>query len=229
MANCRNCGKEIEQGVGIGRFCSHKCYELWQKFNRKPNCTCPICGKEFFVKLSRLNKLKHQPTCSVECAAVLRSIYFTGEQNHQYGIKGEDNASFKGETTISNYGYILEYCPDHPFTRNGNNGRVLQHRLVVEENAEKFDDKYFITINSKKYLRPEYIVHHINENKQDNRIENLTIMTLGEHQSHHNLKNTIIRNELGQIIGITKSGKNGEPCDGNTVLTESIAKGLSAV
>ncbi len=35
-------------------------------------------------------------------------------------------------------------------------------------------------------LRPDEIVHHINGNKRDNRIENLQVMTLSEHLRLHN-------------------------------------------
>ena len=34
-------------------------------------------------------------------------------------------------------------------------------------------------------LRPDEVVHHINGNKRDNRIENLQVMTLAEHTKFH--------------------------------------------
>lgn len=226
---CKNCNKELDTAKRIGRFCSTHCYEEWAKQNNAPNCKCVICGREFYMKPSRIKRNTNGVVCSKECSIILRSQYMSGTGNHQYGLIGKLNSSYKGETTISNYGYVLVYCPDHPFARKGNNRRILQHRLVIEANADKFDDKYFTTISGKKYLLPKYDVHHINENKQDNRIENLMIVTRSEHTTYHNSQNTILRNELGQIIGITKSGKNGEPCDGNTVLNEQITKGCSSV
>lgn len=128
---------------------------------------------------------------------------------------------------ITSYGYILEYCPGHPFPAdNSNKGtRVRQHRLVVERNYQLFDEKFFFDIDGKKYLKPQYDVHHINFDRQDNRVENLQIMSRSEHSSLHNKNKIIIRNCKGQIIGVAKLGKNGEPCDGNTVLTNHIAQG----
>ena len=37
----------------------------------------------------------------------------------------------------------------------------------------------------KKYLKPEYNVHHKDENKLNNSKENLQIMTRSEHISYH--------------------------------------------
>jgi len=71
-------------------------------------------------------------------------------------------------------GYIWEKCPKHPFVDN--QGYVLQHRLIME--------KYI-----KRFLLPNEIVHHINEDKGDNRIENLQLLNnLGEHNTIHKTK-----------------------------------------
>ena len=195
---CRRCGKEIEKGKSYYGFCSYHCYSLWRKFHKEPNCVCPICGKSFFVKQSLKNRISHKVCCSKECSAKYRSIWFSGSGNHQYGLLGELNPTFKSNEKKSVYGYILVNSPNHPFKNGG--GFVFKHRLVVEENADKFDDKYFVEIDGKKYLSPKYEVHHINENRIDNRIENLMILTKGEHRAIHNRLHPRQRNELGQFI-----------------------------
>ena len=65
-------------------------------------------------------------------------------------------------------------------------------------------------------IKPEYDVHHINEDKKDNRIENLEILTRSEHTIHHN---------HSKCVGVVKSGNIGEGCDANPEISSEITKG----
>lgn len=228
---CKECGNICDNPKAPKGFCSYSCYEQFRKFNAEPNCECAICHRPMYLKPSRLKRIKNSPTCSKECANKLKAIYFSGKGNHQYGLIGDKNASFKGKETISNYGYILEYAPNHSFPHDKSikGTRVLQHRLVIERNYEKFDKKYFVEIKGNFYLNPLYDVHHKNKNKKDNRVENLEIITRSDHTTLHNLEKEIIRDTSGRIIGVNKLSKNGEGCDANTVLNSEITKGSESV
>lgn len=68
-------------------------------------------------------------------------------------------------------GYVLVYEPSNPSSDRG--GYVLEHRLVMERHLGR-------------HLRSDEIVHHLNENKADNRLENLEIVTRGNHAKLHN-------------------------------------------
>lgn len=159
-----------------------------------------------YLKPSRIKRAKNGVTCSKECTYKLKSEYTRGEKNHQFGLTGNKNASFAGKEIITNYGYILEYCPNHPNPHGCTNKttRVLQHRLVIETNYQNFPLDYFNIINGKHYLKMELEVHHIDENKTNNSLDNLQVLTKSEHVKLHNKDKEIIRDDLGKIIGVNK-------------------------
>lgn len=169
---------------------------------------CEICKKELDVKPYRIKRLKRKAiTCSKICFSELQKTAMKGNNNHQFGLIGSKNASFKNIETISNYGYILEYCEGHPrpHDKSVQGTRVKQHRLVVERNSHLFDSKYFEVISGMTVLRQEYDVHHINEIITDNDINNLEILTRSEHTVLHNKSKQIIRDtNTGRIIGVFK-------------------------
>lgn len=67
-------------------------------------------------------------------------------------------------------GYICIFFPDHP--RSTKEGYIMEHVLVMEALIGR-------------HLNPEEVVHHINRKRDDNRKENLKLMTFKEHASLH--------------------------------------------
>lgn len=83
---------------------------------------------------------------------------------------GKNSGNFKGYRARSQQGYILRYAPDHPHSNS--RGYIGEHRLVIEEHLG--------------FILPDgFVVHHINGVKDDNRIENLAVMTAGAHSTLH--------------------------------------------
>lgn len=211
---CKVCGKE--EYVRPSRAetyvtCSKECMGKYnsERYSQKIKCTCPICGKEFEMKPSAYARIKTQPCCSATCANELKRITYLGENNHQYGLIGDKNSSFVGKEIVSNLGYILEYCPGHPKPCDKSNKgvRVRQHRLVIERNYDKFNPEYFEEIDGWVVLKDMYDVHHINEIKTDNRLENLQILTRSEHSILHNKQRSEIVNKYKQIVAVLKQGE----------------------
>lgn len=160
------------------------------------NSFCDYCGKPIYIKPNRLKTQKNK-ACCMEHSKILRSVYFKGENNHQFGKKGKLNSSYnnKNEKIKNNYKFIRDY--EHPFNVKG---WVREHRII----AEKFllNDDNSIIINGKKYLKPELEVHHKDENKLNNLPENLIILTKAEHQKIHcdKNKNKIKRDIMGRFL-----------------------------
>ena len=116
---------------------------------------CEICGKLFELPLSKtINRGKY---CSNECRRISQ--------------KGDGNSCWRGGKRFSGNGYVLIYCPEHPFKINKN--YVYEHRLVMEKSLGRF-------------LKEEEIVHHIDGNTRDNRLENLSLFpNQSEHIKYH--------------------------------------------
>lgn len=67
-------------------------------------------------------------------------------------------------------GYIYVYFPDHPNSSKG--GYIMEHILVMEALIGR-------------HLESNECIHHINRKRDDNRKENLKLMTVSEHMSYH--------------------------------------------
>lgn len=68
-------------------------------------------------------------------------------------------------------GYVRIKCPDHPYAER-RTGYVLLHRVKVENSLGR-------------YLSPDELVHHKNEDPSDNRLCNLKVTDRVSHSEHH--------------------------------------------
>ena len=95
-------------------------------------------------------------------------------KNHA-DVSGDKNPNWKGGKKKDNNGYILIHSPNHP-NKNVRN-YVLEHRLVMEKHL-------------RRYLKPSEIVHHIDRNPSNNKINNLKLFLSNKAHTlfHHKLK-----------------------------------------
>lgn len=107
----------------------------------------------------------------------------TGENNHQYGLRGHYNASWVSDEKISPYGYKLIRALDHPYANI--DGFVFEHRLVAEKYLLTDDNS--VEIDGKRYLSRLFDVHHKDGNKLNNVPENLEVISRARHTTLHNL------------------------------------------
>lgn len=119
--------------------------------------TCLFCKNSFYVIASRINKAKY---CSRECSGLASKGI-----GRRKGIKNKNR-----KEVLDDNGYILVFLPTHPLARK--DGYVTKHRMI-------YYDKTGIK------LSPNLHIHHKNENKKDNRFENLEVLDIISHAKHH--------------------------------------------
>lgn len=79
-------------------------------------------------------------------------------------------SKYGGHTKKRKDGYVYVYLPEHPYSSK--DGYVMEHILVMEAHIGH-------------YITRDYVVHHKNHIRDDNRIENLQLMTFREHAGFH--------------------------------------------
>jgi hypothetical protein len=91
-------------------------------------------------------------------------------------LSGPECRFWKGGRQRHTNGYILLLNPSH--YRANSNGYVPEHIVVAENKYER-------------RLKNNEVVHHVNRIRDDNRPENLVIMTTREHQQLHGMEGAI--------------------------------------
>ena len=134
---------------------------------------CDNCGNSYSKRLSQVEIYKHH-FCKDSCYRE----WYRNNFNHSDKSKqlfseqriGNKNARWNGGRKLQN-GYVMIKDRAHPDTDA--NGYIQEHRLVME--------KYL-----NRYLKNSEVVHHINNNKTDNRLENLMLFNSNsDHATHH--------------------------------------------
>lgn len=100
---------------------------------------------------------------------------FYHSEESKYKIRqshlGKKHPNWKGGRKTNSKGYIQILMPDHHLSDP--KGYVYEHRLIIEKKLGR-------------YLMNNEIVHHIDHDRQNNREDNLQVMTRGQHTSLHN-------------------------------------------
>ena len=93
---------------------------------------------------------------------------------------GKNSSNWRGGKIIVG-GYIYIFSPEHPNRTKDN--YICEHRLVMEKKLSRYLDK-------------KEIVHHMNHNRLDNRVDNLMLLpSIGKHNGEH----PKVRNKLGRF------------------------------
>lgn len=178
--NCPVCESSFEAYRKGPKFCSPECK---QQAKKKITKDCPHCGDAFETFPSIDKKY-----CSPACRSGFSKQRLDKIRGGVCEVCGDDFVAKRsdGNPRFCSYacrgiwsrkpvvirrGYRALYMPSYE-GRTNKQGYVMEHRYVVEQNLGRL-------------LNDDEVVHHKNEIRSDNRLENLQVMTDSEHKSHH--------------------------------------------
>lgn len=160
----------------------------------------PFCNNKGYVSRSRLVMENHlgryldenetikristdKQDDSLENLKLIKPIYYSWESYEE--DVWETIISYP-DYEITNYGKVRSKITGKVL-RGGNNGAGYVCFSLKYNNKTRIERAHRLVIENKigRRLKTDEVVHHINENKLDNRIENLELMTREEHTSHH--------------------------------------------
>ena len=125
----------------------------------------PRMSEKTIAKISASNKGKISPRKGCHLSEETKRKI---SESHKGKFK--INSEYGGHKKIRSDGYIKVYTPGHPYATK--DGYVMEHILVMESYLGRF-------------ISRDEVVHHINHIRDDNRIENLQLMSFKDHAGLH--------------------------------------------
>lgn len=154
--------------------------------NKKVNVTCGYngCNKLRPLYIHRMNKYTKE-TNSFYCKKCAHAQV-------DYAI-GPNCKSWKGGRLIDKHGYIKLHI----------NGLSEEQKIYASKMCDKtgyiFEHRLNMAIYLKRILIRKEIVHHLNGQKDDNRISNLIIVTPETHKSADSTMWNTLKDEIGRL------------------------------
>lgn len=162
---CPQCGTPFQNRFDPskytrGKYCSKLCSDLAQTEYRRSPVPCMGCGVEVIPNKTQAGALATGRQKGIYCSKECYVDHLKTKRN------GEQNPNWKGGV-IESWGYRYERDESPAPAKY-----EAEHRLVAEA-----------AIGRK--LLPGEVVHHRNGKRQDNRPDNLMVMTISEHMKLH--------------------------------------------
>lgn len=148
--------------------------------NAEPPCERDLVERLYYEEMCSMREIGERVGTSRQCLA--RWMEFWGMQRrtgreglrvHNKKNKIERGPNWKGgEWYAPSQDTWWTYAPEHPRARH--NGAVPTHVLVAEEALGR-------------YVEEGEHVHHLDENRSNNTVDNVCVLSAGDHQYLHRL------------------------------------------
>jgi len=145
---------------------------ITDRASRCKRCFSPVGEKHRLWKGGRKKHYVHNNHC-LDCGVTINDQAIRCKPCSRIRA---GNPRWKGGIARRSDGSILQLRPGHPYANAA--GYVYLHRIIVEESLGR-------------HLTGEEVVHHLNGDKEDNRLENLMVLSQAQHMRLH----AIIRRE----------------------------------
>lgn len=163
-------------------FCSRECQ---QNYCMIP---CDVCGKMFKPDHPERSE---SHTCSYKCAGILTSERTKGKilvppKEYICEFCGKAFSRPERQARKTDGSFCSRKCHQE-WSREHATGWVTPggYRMICVYGREIHEHRYLMEQEIGRPLADDEVVHHINGNKLDNSLDNLKIMTRGDHLQYH--------------------------------------------
>ena len=186
LLTCSFCGKEYrsKQSQKDRKFCSMECR------NEASKVSCAQCGKRFTPDHGNR---RENHTCSIRCRGAYQKAHPNPDREKPTLVTvschhcGQTVTKYRSQIANHKNTYCSLQCArfgrhEHPkgwISRAG-------YRFIMVNGKEIEEHRHVMELYIGRPLEKDEVVHHINEDPLDNRLENLALMTKSQHTILHN-------------------------------------------
>ena len=151
------------------------------KSSKLRELTCVVCGKKFenYISPAEIRAGKGK-VCSPECKARYISLRL---RRGEYRKCVRCGKMFWAKRSEDRRGYVRKYCSRECYIPT-KRGEAISYDGYYVLNGIKIH-RTMMEAHIGRKLKHDEIVHHINEDKLDNRLENFKIVSRAEHNQIH--------------------------------------------
>ena len=131
-----------------------------------------ICNEYKNGEIGKNLSIKYK-TSESTISKILKRHGYQSRVSKETGKVGKYCSRYVGSVFYNKKGYRCLYKPDYKWCHKG--GWIQEHRYIMQEHLGR-------------KLKSNEHIHHINEIKTDNRLENLMIVNPSQHSKLHNKK-----------------------------------------